>query len=485
MTEPRTPGRTGAALRMVGIASAAALAGCALTADYQRPVLDLPAQWPDTLQAAQQLQGDWTQWWQRYEDPALTQLVDDALAANLDLRAAAARVRRARAELGFTRADQYPTLNAQADVVRGDTGQTTSAADGPVTRYRIAGVLAYELDLWGRLAQATEAARGRWLQTTFGADAVRLALITDVVTAYFNLRALDRQIRTTQDTIATRNEAYRLEQVNYRNGATTELTLRQSEAELALAEAQLPALQNRAGQVRRTLAILTGRPPSQVLQPPALPTVALRDLTLDTRLPKLLPSELIERRPDIRAAEAGLMAAQADISVARTAWLPRINLAGTIGSAATDADALFTGPAQLWDLGGSVLAPLLDFGRIRAGVDVAEAQRDLAELQYRASIRDALREAGDAWTLLETASRRLEALTRQVGALQAAVRLAETRYRNGYSPFFEVLDARRSLLAAELAQTEAVRDRLIATALLFKALGGGWREPCPDCAAGG
>ena len=414
-------------------------------------------------------------WWRRYGDPVLDRLVQQALAANLDVLTAAAKVREARAQLGLTQADRYPTLDAQAEATRGDPGRTQPSVGSPRSTFRVAGVLAYEVDLWGRLSDASEAARARLLQTTFGAQAVQIQLITDLVTGYFDLRALEQQIRTTQDTIEARREAYRLEQVHYRAGATTELTLHQAEAELAQAQAQLPSLRRQAEQARRALAILAGQSPAQVVTPAELQSVPLTGLAFSTALPERLPSELLERRPDIRAAEAGLIAANADIGVVRAAWLPRLNLAASAGSGATELSDLFSGPATLWQLGASLFAPLLDFGRREAGIETAEARRELAELQYRATVRDAFREVGDAWTLLETASERLAALDRQVKALGATLELAERRYRNGYSPYLEVLDARRALFAAELARIEAMRDRLTATALLYKALGGGWQ----------
>jgi multidrug efflux system outer membrane protein len=450
------------------------LAGCAVAPDYQRPQTQLPAQWEAPLQSAMQAQAGQARWWQRYDDPVLDRLVAQALESNLDVLAAAARVREARAQLGLARADRYPTLDAQADAARSDQGELQPG--GPRNSFRVAGVLAYEVDLWGRLSSASEAARARLLQTTFSAQAVQLQLVTDLVTSYFDLRALEQQVRTTLATIEARREAHRLEQVQYRAGATTELTLHQAEAELAQTQAQLPHLRRQAAQVRRALAILAGQSPEQVVTPAELELVPLNRFAFSTALPQRLPSELLERRPDIRAAEAGLVAANADIGTVRAAWLPRLNLAASLGSGATEFSHLFSGPAMLWQLGSSLFAPLFDFGRREAQIETAEARRELAELQYRAAVRDAFREVGDAWTLLETASERLGALDRQVKALEAALVLADSRYRNGYSPYLEVLDARRALFAAELARIEARRDRLSATALLYKALGGGWQE---------
>jgi multidrug efflux system outer membrane protein len=453
---------------------ASLLMGCAVGPEYQRPVEAIPSQWPEAVTQTMSPQVDWARWWTRYQDPVLDKLVSEALAGNLDVAIAVARVRESRAMLGFNEAERYPTLDAQVDVSRGDSGSVSSVGDGARSNYRVAGVLSYEVDLWGRLARSTEAARAQLLEVSFAADAVRLGLITDVVTSYFDVRALQQQIRTTESTIAARQQALVLEQSRFRNGAIPELTLRQAEAELARAEAQLPLLVRQAAQRERALAVLTGRQVTDIVAPQALASVDLRRIAFSTELAKRLPSELLERRPDIRAAEFGLVAANAQIGAARAAWFPRLDLAATIGSGALQAGSLFSGPATLWQVGTSVLAPVLDFGRRDAQVNTAEARRDIAELQYRSTIRNAFREVGDAWTLLETANHRLEALNRQVAALNAGTVQAERRYTNGYSPFLELLDARRALFDAQLAQSDAVRDRLTATAVLFKALGGGW-----------
>jgi multidrug efflux system outer membrane protein len=451
------------------------LMGCAVGPDYRRPAEEIPAQWSDSVKQSMDAQAEWARWWTRYQDPTLDRLVSDALSSNLDVGIAAARIVEARAMLGLREAERYPTLDAQADVSRGEpNGNLMANGGGPRTSYRVAGVLSYEVDLWGRLARSTEAARAELLQVSFAAEAVRLGLVTDIVTGYFDLRALQHQVRTTEATIDARRQALKLEQSRYRNGAIPELTLRQAEAELARAEAQLPVLRGQATQRARALAVLTGMSAAQVMEPPALKPVDLSSIVFSPTVAERLPSELLERRPDIRAAEAGLVAANAQIGVARAAWFPRLNLATTIGSGALTAGSLFSGPAGLWQVGASVLAPVLDFGRRRSEVNSAEARRDIAEMQYRSTVRNSFREVGDAWTMLDSANRRLEALNRQVTALNSGVSLAERRYANGYSPFLELLDARRALYDAQLAQSDAMRDRLTATAVLFKAMGGGW-----------
>lgn len=459
---------------LIAILAAAVLAGCAAGTDYRRPAEELPAQWPVGLQQAQDAREAWARWWTRYQDPVLDELVQQALDSNLDVGIAAARVVEARAMLGLAEAERYPTLDVLADVTRGAPGAAAPSGNGVVSNFGVTGVLAYEVDLWGRLASATDAARADLLQVSYVAEAVRLGLVADVVSTYFDLRALQQQVATTEFTIDTRRQALTLEQSRFRNGAATQLSLRRAEAELASAEAQMPTLRAMAMQRARALAVLTGLDAAQVMEPAALPAVDIIRIAFSPTVAERLPSELLERRPDIRAAEAGLMATDARIGEARAAWFPRVDLAATFGSGALGVGSLFSGPAALWQVGAAVLAPMLDFGRRRAEVDSAEARRDVAELQYRATVREAFREVGDAWSLVEAASHRLEALNRQVDALEDSVSLADRRYANGYSPYLELLDARRALYDAQLAQSDALRDRLSATAMLFKAMGGGW-----------
>ena len=450
----------------------AVVTGCAVGPDYERPDLLLPEEWPEEIGESMATDLDIGAWWQRYGDPVLDRLVEEALENNLDVGLAAARVGEARTILGFRDAERYPTIGAFAEVERDDPGLTGS---GPGTEMVVAGNLSYEVDLWGRLSRDAESARANLLGTAYARDAVRLAVVTDVVASYFDYRAVAEQIEITEDTIASREESLEVERSRYRSGATTELAVRQAEAELQTSRAELPGLRAEAMRGRRALAILVGDSGAVLRGLDDLGDHGLPSLPDGvTELPALLPSDLVERRPDIRAAEAFLVAANADIGVARAEWFPRVDLLAVAGTGATAAGDLFTGPATLWELFGSVSAPILDFGRRQASISEAEVGREIAELQYRATILESFREVGDAWTLLESAAERLEARIAEVEALVDVVDLAERRYRGGYSPYLEVLDARRALFSAELSRTAAARDRLVATATLYKALGGGW-----------
>jgi len=452
---------------------ALALTGCVVGPDYQRPDLTLPEQWPDGVSdAMSDHRNDALSWWERYDDPVLNRLVRDAAEYNLDVGLAVARVAESRALLGFSSAERYPTFDADVYVEREDEGAQSSG--DPASVFEARGILNYELDLWGRLARETESARASLLASAFTRDAVELAVVTDVVTTYFDYRAARDQIETTQNTITSRQEALEFQETRRRIGASSELELRQAEAELETSRAELPGLQAEAARLARALAILTGDEQAVLSGLQNLGGSGLPGWQAVADLPDSMPSSLVERRPDIRAAEAILVGANADIGAARANWFPRVNLMAAFGTGAVNPGDLFTGPATLWELVGTATAPILDFGRRSAQVDTAEARLEIAELEYRATVRAAFQEVGNAWTLLNTAAERLQVREREVSSRIQVVTLAERRYEAGYSSYLELLDARRALFRGQLSQTDAARDRLLAVANLYKALGGGW-----------
>jgi multidrug efflux system outer membrane protein len=459
--------------------SAMALTGCALAPREAPPAIALPAGWNDPA-IGQDAAAPMADWWRRFGDPTLDGLVAQALEYNLDLTLAAARIEEARAQLGASRAEQWPTLDAQADASRqrsasGSLGSTSGSFGGAGVRefYSVAGVLGYEVDLFGRLRSATDAARARLLESTYTADALRLTVVTDVVSAYLDLRATERQLAITDATVLTRQEALRLERARLRLGAGTELTLRQAEAALAAARAQGASLRDSLGRTQAALAVLSGASP-QALFDRQPPPGEFATLDLPGQVPGMLPAQLLERRPDIRAAQAALRAADADLGAARALWFPRIDLTALIGSDAARMGDLFSAPAAGWSLGSSLVAPLLDFGRVEAQVASAQARRAQSQALYRQTVQTAFREVRDALTTLREAQARQRAQTEAVAALTRARELANLQYLGGRGLYLDVLDADRSLLAAQLDQTAAARDARVAAATLHKALGGGW-----------
>ncbi|WP_022728009.1 efflux transporter outer membrane subunit [Fodinicurvata sediminis] len=470
----------------LSLLAAAFLAGCAMGPDYEAPEIDLPQELPEHSLLTEAEREGWEDWWTRFDDPTLSLLVNRAMDQNLDIRLRAQQIQEARARLGLAEANRLPTLDGQAEATRQSPSErsTIPPSTGEAQNlYQLSGQLGYEIDLWGRLARSQEAAEASLEESVFAHDAIELATITDVVTTYTNLRAAQREVAILESTIESREETLSLEQARYDAGETDALVLRQAESELATTRAQLPGAQQRVEQLRSALAVLVGMSPRELMDELQFGPGELTDLNLPDQVPSVLPSELLKRRPDLRSAEASLMAATAQIGVAEAERFPQLNLSFLLGSTAIEFADMLTAPATTWTKGASVMGPLLDFGRGAARVDTAEALRDQAETQYRMTVLTAFQEVRDALTLYQTSAERVESVRRQVEAIQDTVRMAQLRYDEGFVGFIDVLDAQRNLLDAELALVDAMRARLNATASLFKALGGGWEEQLSPLAA--
>lgn len=452
---------------------AALLAGCSMGPDYQRPEIDMPQQWGSTVVVASQVD---PYWWRAYGDPVLSDLVEEALAANSDIALAAARVAEARALAGFARADRLPRLDAEAGAQRARTSDdfTTPSTPNPVNSLRIAGVVSYELDLWGRLARADEAARADLLASQAAQDTVRLSVAADVASGYFNLRALDHQVEIAERTLKARQDSYDLQRAQYDNGVVTELALRQAESELAATRAQLPNLRQQRAIQRNALSVLLGRAPRALIQQDVARGMAVDALPVPPVVPDFMPSAILDRRPDLQQAEQQLVAANAQIGVAKAAFYPNIALTGTLGQQSRELGDLFNAGNGIWSLASNLTSPIFDFGRNQSNLEASEARRQQALISYGQTVRVAFREVLDAFEQQQGSTERLTAIDGQVDALRRTVELAEDRYEGGYTSYIEVLDAQRTLFQAELDQSEALRDRLQASVELYKALGGGW-----------
>lgn len=456
------------------------LTGCTVGPDYERPTADMPDDWRSKVLAEAEADRDLGMWWQRYDDPTLTRLVERARQENLDVAAQAARVRQARAELGLQEAEQYPTVDVQADVARQRTSEEGASTDGAAgmtfDTFSLAGSLNYELDFWGEADRREQAARARLYESTFTGAAVRLYVVTDVVTTYFNLRAAERQLRIARETARSREETLELQRSRLDAGDIATLPVQQARAELETTRAAIPPLKEQIRRQRTALAILVGATPREIVNQLDSSGPPLTEARVPEGMPESLPSDLLRRRPDVRAAEATLVAANADVGIARAQWYPNVNLAGVLGVEALEAQDLVQASARTWSIGGSMLQPLVYFGRIQANVDGAEAAKDLASVTYRQTLRTAFQEVDTALTALEAARDRLTARRRQVDALEETLAVARQRYEGGFTSYIDVLDAQRGLFDAELAMVEARRDELTAVATLYKAMGGGWSD---------
>ena len=440
-------------------------------ADYRRPDVTVPPGW-------RMINGDPTavineQWWSQFNDSHLDRLIEIALAENLDVASAVARVEEARALVDVSR-ELFSQVGASADAGRSRSSIGTTPLPGvSLTNNFYSAVLdaSFELDLWGRLRRATEAARAVLLSTEYAAQVVRLALVSQVAQSYFDLRNLDLQLDIARGTLASREEALRLVTKRFEGGVVSELDLRQAESEAAVAAAAVPNLEQQIVQRENELSILLGRNPEDITRGRGIFESAIPEV------PVGLPSTLLVRRPDILAAEESLVAANARVGAARAAYFPRLFLTGLLGVESTDLSDWLNGGSRVWQIAGGLTAPIFTAGRLGAEVETATAQQQQALYDYLRTIQTGLREVEDSLIATRKIREQQAAQDRQVQALQRTLRLATLRYENGYSSFLEVLDAQRSLFSAELQQVQLQRARLGAIVNLYKALGvGGCRD---------
>jgi multidrug efflux system outer membrane protein len=450
------------------------LGACSLAPDLEKPKTALPANW--ALSGAEET--TLTRWWQRYNDATLNALIDRALEHNADLQMAAARVAESRALLSGAQAEQYPSLSGNASATRidlGDSPLTGGQNAKAMNSYSVAPILSFEVDLWGRLANATEASRQQLLAEEANARAVRLAVIAEVASHYFTASALNEQIAITARTIKTREQAFALQQKLFLEGDTDELTVRQAESELQAVQAELPALEEQRHQRLNALSVLSGASPQDLFAPAQLSEINDSTLPKVPALPTLAPEQVVAGRPDIVRAEHRLVASNAQIGVARAAYLPRLSLTGLLGFQSGNLDSLFSSsPASL--ITGSLAGPILDFGRARAQVEASEAREKQAYISYQQTVRIAFREILDALTGYRNTGERLAVQEKRVTTLKRSAHLAQRRFDEGISNYIDVLDAQRNLYQAETATVETRRARLQTSVDLYKALGGGSEE---------
>ncbi|TCP13585.1 multidrug efflux system outer membrane protein [Crenobacter luteus] len=466
--------------RLLPLAAAVALSACAVGPDYQRPGVELPDSWtsaPAAGPGAAEAAALDARWWERFGDAELSRLIDEALAHNRDLVAAAARVDEAAALSSQARAALLPRLDANAGYSRGRRSAETSTPGSPlVSDVRSANaVLSWEADLWGGLRRGNEAARAEFAASRYSREASRLAIAAQVADSYFQLRAFDAQLQIARDTLNTREQTLKLQERRFKGGVTSALDLRQAEAEAAAARAAVPTLEQSVGQTERALSVLVGKSPRTLATPPARGKT-LAALAIPPAVPAGLPSELLARRPDLAAAEARLVAANARIGEARAAYFPSIKLTAQTGSESLALASLFSGPARTWAFVANLAMPVFDFGATAARVDAANARQRQALAGYEKAVQDAFRETFDALQAQGTSADAEAALATQARALRDTLRLARLRYDNGYSNYLEVLDAERGVYRAEQALIDARLTRLRAVLALYKAMGGGWQN---------
>lgn len=453
--------------KLAPLAAAVLLAGCSMMPKYERPEAPVPGAfpYPSAPQGAAAADLDWQQFFAT--DARLRELVARALRNNRDLRVAILNIEQARAQYDIRNADRFPTVGANLSASRAPNAQGDQATSLQ------AGIAfsAWEIDLFGRIASLSQAALAQFLATEEGRRAAQTSLVATVANTWLNLVADEELLALTRQTLATREESLRLTRLRFEGGASSEIDFRQAESLHETARVTLAQLQRQRAIDLNTLGLLVGEPVATDFQAGVTTaSVQLPDL------PAGVPSEVLARRPDVRQAEQQLVAANANIGAARAAFFPRISLTAAVGTASSDLSGLFSGGSWGYTVAPSLLQPLFDAGRNRAGLASATAQRDIAVAQYERAIQQAFREVSDGLAGRAFFGDQVDAQARVVAAESARYNLARLRYEGGVASFLDLLDAQRSLFGAQQALVQARALRLQNQVQLYRALGGGWTE---------
>ena len=449
-----------------------ALPACKVGPNYQRPALTVPDQYrglaPDaTTQPPAGEQFAQMKWAEVYKDEVLQGLLKEALAKNYDMRIAAARILQARANLGITRADQFPTLNGSAAV----TNERNNFFPGAPTFDTMALQLNYIVDFWGQYRRATEAARATLLATEFGRNVVQTTLINSVANDYFLLRQFDFQLNYAERTVDADKEILNLNNIKFKGGESAITDVYQAQALVEQAEAEVITLKQSIEQTENNLSILLGRNPGPITR-----GLSLTEQPHPPEVPAGLPSALLQRRPDVRRAEEILVAANANVGVAKAAFFPQISLTGTFGAQSTAITSFLQGPATFWAVGGQAVQPIFQGGRIRSGYRLAWAQRDEAELTYKQTVQQAFGEVSNSLVGYNQSRLYRMKLEEQTKTYHDTAALANVRFQGGVTSFLEVQYWEQQYFLSELSLASAWYAELANYAQLYQSLGGGWEQ---------
>jgi multidrug efflux system outer membrane protein len=432
--------------------------------------METPANWRFEEKEVQDLAN--TVWWEQFNDPVLKALVSEGLAQNKDLLIATARVEEFFGRYFSTRGDQFPAVGAGGSASRQQISEIgnipATGLNNPYNQFEVSLGAAWEIDFWGKYRRATEAARAQMLATEEARRTVVLTLVTAIAGTYVDLSTLDKQLEITRQTASSRKATLDLFTLRFSRGITSELDLSQIESQYQDAMARIPEYEAAIGRTENALCILLGRNPGPIARGLSLDQLAL------PQIPAGVPSDVLDRRPDIRLAEQNLVAANAQIGVAKSAYFPTVSLTGVFGAVSSDLSDLFTGPAQVWSVGAPITLPIFSAGRIGGEVKAAKAFQKQALYRYQQTIQNAFRETEDALLDRAKSAQRQESLGKQLAALRNYARLARMRYDGGYTSYLEVLDAERSLFNVEIAYTSG-QDALFRSLInVYKVMGGGW-----------
>jgi multidrug efflux system outer membrane protein len=448
------------------------LAACSLTPPYQRPDVDLPATYlratADTSASIADIA-----WWRAFDDPALVALIREALADNVDLRIAAAQILQAQAQAAAARSPIFPQLSGQASASRSNLNAAFATTDS----FAAALALSWELDLWGRYRSATEAAQAQLLATEEGRNGVIVSLVSGVAQQYLTLNGLAQRLSIVQNTAATQRDSLRLVKLLAEHGVQSAAEVRQAQTQLLTTENQIPGIELLIAQNEDALATLLGKPPRAFGIGASLPPNAV-----PPRVPPGLPSELLERRPDIRQAEQQLVAANADIGVARAQFFPTISLTGALGRASDVLVGLVDRRGvSTHTIDATLGVPIFRGGALVANYEAAKARAEQAAEQYRLTVLTALKEVSDALVAYDRSADQTRGNRDRVSVAADYLKLADLRFRAGVISYLEVLDAQRQLLSAQLDLNAGELSQRLAAVQLYKALGGGW-QPANEAA---
>jgi outer membrane protein, multidrug efflux system len=447
------------------------LTGCMLGPNYHRPAVDTPQAYRYEVKDSRDTVN--TLWWQQFQDPVLDRLIDEALANNKSVKIAAANVEQAAGLLTQTRAALFPQFGYGASGTRFRDSErmatpVPASVPNPQTAYQVLATASWELDLWGRIRRLTEAAQANLLATEEARRGVILSLVATVASSYLQLRGLDEQLVISQRSLATYAESVKLFELQFKYGQVSQMTVEQARTQYETAAATIPQIENQIVQIENALSILLGKNPGTIPRGKSIYALVLPGV------PSGIPSQVLERRPDILLAEQNLIAANAQIGAARALYFPSISLTGTYGDASRDLHKLFNGPARMWNYTGSITGPLFTFGAISGQVRQAEAAAKAALIGYEAVIQAAFADVENSLVSRTKLSEQLSAQSRLVGASKEYERLARLQYDGGYAPYSTVLQAQQQLFPAELTLAQNRASVFISYVTIYQAMGGGW-----------
>ena len=456
------------------LAIAVLLAGCAVGPNYKRPRVNVPTDYRDGIagQTAAAFSFGNVKWWDVYQDPVLTQLIHTAIAQNYDVRIAAARVLEAQAQVGITRANQLPSASVGADVFSQQNPKVTNIFPA----YQVNGgelnlSVIWNLDFWGKYRRQTEAARAQLLATEWGHQAVISSLVANVATAYFQLRALDNELEISKRTLASRQQSLQLTQTLESHGGASGLDVSQAEQLLYTASETIPDLERQIQQQENVLSVLLGENPQSIPR-----GRALTEQPVPQNVPAGLPSELLERRPDVRQAEENMVAANAQVGVAKAAFFPSISLTGLGGLESNALNRFISEPSEMWSSAISVTQPVFQGGALRSGLRLARANWQESVLSYQQTIQNALEQVSNALIASQKDRAFREQQELLTGAAQRTDQLSEVLYKNGGASYLQVLTSETNYFSAELNLVQAQLNERVALVQLYQALGGGWQQ---------